>query len=468
MSTAIQVSERKRPWILVTIMISTVGSSLLMTAMNTLLTPICADIGISVAIGRWLVSGELLAIGIVMPLSAFLIRRFPTRNLYLTGIVVFLCGLVLAMLSPNFPLMLCGRVLQGCGNGLLLSMAQVVILSTYPPEKKGSAMGMYGLAVALAPVIAPTLAGILADTLGWRAIFAVVLVVMVVALIMAICVFANVLDTKKKKLDILSFILSALAFGGITMGVGNISNYGLTKPVVYIPLVVGIAAMVVFILRQVKMPEPFLNVKILKVPAYTIALICSMLLYFVHMGFSLLTPLYVQQVMGRVATISGLVTLPGSIAMAIVSPFAGKIYDKIGIKKLAIIGGCCMLLSNILMATLTLNSPLPLAAIYNVLRNVAVASMMTPLMTFGVTRVQKNSVADATAVTSSFRTISGSIGSVIFSGIMSAVAVAAAVSYGERAMLHGMKTAFVIMACVSVVLVLVIVFFLDRKKKAQA
>ncbi len=467
MSETVQVSARKQPWILATIMITTVGASLLMTAMNTLLSPICNDLGIETSLGRWLVSGELLAVGIVMPLSAFLIRRFPTRNLYLTGIVIFICGLLLSMFSPSFGIMMVGRVLQGCGNGLLLSMAQVIILSTYPPEKRGSAMGMYGLAVALAPVIAPTLAGVFADTLGWRFIFGVVLIAMIIALIMAIAVLANVLETSKKKVDILSFILSVLAFGGITLGIGNVSNYGITSPLVYVSLIVGVIAMVLFVTRQVKSSAPFLNLRIIRVPAYTIALVCSMLLYFVHMGFSLLTPLYVQKVMLYPATISGLVTLPGSIAMAIVSPFAGRFYDKLGIKKLAILGTCLMLCSNICMACLTDHSSLVLPALFNIFRAVSVASLNMTLMTYAVSRVDKNSVADATAVTSSFRTIMGSIGSAVFSGIMTAVAASSAAAYGDLASLHGLKVAFMIMACVSVVLVLLAIFPLDRLKSAS-
>ncbi len=467
MGAAVQVSARKRPWILANIMISTIASSLLMTALNTALTPICADIGITVATGKWLVSGETLAIGIVMPLTAFLIRRVPTRKLYLTGIVVFICGLTLAMVSPNFAIMMCGRVLQGCGNGLLLSMAQVVILSIFPEEKKGSIMGMYGLAISVAPVIAPTLGGILVDTLGWRSIFAVVLVVMVISLIMAIVVFANVLETTNIKFDVLSFIISALAFGGITLGVGNLANDGITSPMVFIPLVVGIAAMVVFILRQVKSPKPFLDVKILKVPAYATAVICSMLLYFVMMGSSILMPLYVQQVMGRTATISGLVTLPGSLAMGVISPFAGKLYDKFGIKRLAILGSIFLVLSNICMITLGMNSPLYVASIFNVIRNVAIGCMLMPMITWGTSRVNKSLVADATALLSSFRTIAGSIGSAVFSGVMSAVAVSAAVAYGDRAELHGMHIAFVGMACASTILVLITIFLVDRKKKAQ-
>ncbi|MCC8149977.1 MAG: MFS transporter [Lachnospiraceae bacterium] len=131
----------KRNLIFLNVIISCIAASLLMTALNTALTPVCKDLGISVTTGQWLISGEVLAMGIVMPLTAFLIRRFPTKRLYLTGIFIFIVGLLIAMLSTVFPVMMCGRILQGCGNGILVSMAQVVILSIFPDEKKGSVMG---------------------------------------------------------------------------------------------------------------------------------------------------------------------------------------------------------------------------------------------------------------------------------------------------------------------------------------
>ncbi len=136
MIAGVKVEGRNRNLIFINVIITSIASSLLMTALNTALSPVCEDIGISVSTGQWLISGETLAIGITMPLTAFLIRRFRTRNLYLVGILIFLAGLALAMVSQNFPTMMVGRVMQGCGNGILMSMAQVIILSIFPPEKR--------------------------------------------------------------------------------------------------------------------------------------------------------------------------------------------------------------------------------------------------------------------------------------------------------------------------------------------
>ena len=165
------LTDRKRSLIFLNIVVSCIASSMLATALTTALPSIIADFSITVTMGQWLTSGYSLAMGIIMPLTAFLITRFPTKRLYLCGLALTIAGLVLCVVAPNFPFLMAARILQASGNGILSAMAQVIILSIYPPEKRGTAMGWYGLSIGAAPVIEPTLAGILVDSFGWRSIF---------------------------------------------------------------------------------------------------------------------------------------------------------------------------------------------------------------------------------------------------------------------------------------------------------
>ena len=205
-----RISPQRRTLIFLNILISCIASSMLSTALTTALSLISNDLQISVTTGQWITSGYSLAMGIIMPLTAFLITRFPTKKLYLSGIGIFLGGLLISFVSQNFYTMMIGRILQACGNGILMSMAQVVILTIYPVEQKGTIMGWYGLASGAAPVIAPTLAGILIDLISWRAIFLVVSIIMLLSFVMAFFVFDNILETTQKDFDGTSFILSIL------------------------------------------------------------------------------------------------------------------------------------------------------------------------------------------------------------------------------------------------------------------
>lgn len=467
MSNSVIITKNKRTLIFINIIMSCIAASMLTTALTTALPSMIQDFSISVTTGQWLTSGYSLAMGIMMPLTAFLINRFPTRKLYLTAIIGVIIGLVLCVIAPNFPVLMCGRVLQACGNGMLTSMAQVIILTIYPDDQKGSAMGWYGLSLGAAPVIAPTLAGLLVDSYGWKMIFYAAIAIMVIALLFAVCTFDNVLDTVKRKFDVFSFVISAFAFGGITLGIGNLGSYPFVSVQVLLVLIIGAVAAVLFTYRQLHLDEPFLDLRVLENKEYTLSVIASMLLYLVMMGSTVILPICVQSIMGYSATTSGLVVLPGSLIMAILSPFTGKIYDKIGMKILFLIGSLCMLLSNISMAFINMKTPVWLLAVIYSVFNIAVGCIMMPLVTWGTNGISKNATAHATALLTALRTIAGAIGSAVFVAVMTVIANHSLASHGNNAQMHGFNMAFLVMALVSVMLLLIAVFGVKRRMKKQ-
>lgn len=461
------VTDKRRTLIFVNILISCIASSMLATALTTALPAIATDLNIGVATGQWLTSGYSLAMGITMPLTAFLITRFPTKRLYLTGMSAFIAGLVICTIAPTFIIMMGGRVLQAIGNGIMTSMAQVILLTIYPIEKKGTIMGWYGLSVSAAPVIAPTLAGVLIDWTGWRSIFYVAIVIMVCSFAFGMFAFADVLETYKKKFDVLSFVLSAFAFGGITLGIGNISSYGLFSTLVMVSLAAGIVGGILFTYRQFHMDQPFLELRILKYKEFTLSVLGSMLLYLVMMGSSVMMPVFVQSILRHSATISGLVTLPGSLAMAVFSPMAGKMYDRLGMKKLFVTGAACMLFSNLGMVFVTMNMSLVIPAVLNVIRCVSIGCLMMPLVTWGTSHVPSHHTADATALLASLRTIAGAIGAAVFVGIMTMTATNSVSTYGEKALIHGLNVAFAAMSAGALCLLLIAIFLVKEKSYAD-
>ena len=458
---------KKRMLVFINIMIATIASSMLATALTTALPPIVKDLNISITMGQWLTSGYSLAMAIMMPLTAFLINRFPTKKLYCSAIVIFIVGLIICCMAPTFPIMMIGRIVQASGNGILTSMAQVITLSIFPSEKKGSAMGWYGLSVGAAPVIAPTIAGIMVDQVGWRMIFVAAAVIMVIGLVYAIAVLGNVLDNEAVKFDVGSFVLSAIAFGGVTLGIGNIGNYGLMGMQTYIPLILGIVGSVLFVRKQMHLKEPFLDVRILSNRDYAISVIGSMLLYFIMMGSSILLPLYVQQVKGLSATTSGLVALPGSLAMAIISPFAGKLFDKLGIKILLFSGSVCLIVSNLCMYFITLDTNVWFAAVFNVVRSVAIGCLMMPLVTWGAGSIDTRKTSHATALLTSLRTISGAIGSAVFVAVMTVATSYKVKQLGDDASMYGMNVAYAAMALSSLLLLVVAIVVCKYQKSKK-
>ena len=458
MSTQKNITERKRLLIFLNIVISCIASSMLSTALTAALPAIVADLKISVTTGQWLTSGYSLAMGVMMPLTAFLITRFPTRRLYLAGLLLSISGLVVCVIAPNFSVMMLARILQAGGNGILTAMSQVLILSMFPAENRGSAMGWYGLSVGAAPVIAPTLAGIIVDCFSWRAIFVLSLAVMAAALGWALAVFENILETAPKRFDALSFLLSALAFTGVTLGVGNIGASSFFSIRVFFTLLTGVIAAILFTYRQLRLDEPFLNVRVLKSRSYALSVLGSMLLYFVMMGSSVIMPLYAQSILGLSATASGLIVLPGSLAMAAISPFVGRIYDRLGIRVLFIAGAGCLFAGCLGMLLLTAHTPVLVAALLNVLRNVAIGCLMMPLVTWGTSCLSNGRTAHGTALLTSLRTISGAIGSAVFVGILTFASAFYADQKQADAMIAGLNVTFLCMAAVAFLLLLIGIF----------
>lgn len=459
-----EIKDGQRAMIFLCLVVSGISSSVLSTAMTTALPGVVEYFGISTSVGQWITSGYSLAMGMIMPLTAFLITRFPTKRLYLTGIGAFIAGLLVSIFAGNFALMMVGRVLQACGNGVLMTAAQVVIMTIYPIKKRGTMMGTYGLATTAAPVVAPTIAGLMIDAFGWKSIFYVSLVIMILSFIISCIVFDDVLELHDKKFDVVSFAESIVAFGGVTLGIGNLSTFGILSIEAGVPLLLGAVVCVFFVTRQCRLEKPFLDVKILVNRNYAVSVISSMVLYLVMMGSSVMMPLYVQSVMGYSAVVSGLVTLPGSLATALVSPFAGKLYDEIGIKKIFVAGAAALVISNIGMFFLSMETPLWTAAALNVIRNISIGSLMMPLLTWGTSNVHPTKMADASSLLTSLRTIAGSIGSAVFVGIMTMVAASSAETYGDNAMMHGMNMSFFWMAVGAAVLLLIAVFAVREKR----
>lgn len=459
------ISDQKRTLIFINIVISCIAGSMLATALNTALPPIITDLHISVNTGQWLTSGFSLMMAVTMPLTAFLITRFPTKKLYCSAIFIFMAGLFLSAVSFNFPMMMLGRLVQAAGSGMMTSISQVIILTIFPPEKKGSAMGWYGLSASAAPIIAPTIAGILVDTVGWRMIFIATFVIVLISFVFGLFVFSDVLDTSKKKFDTVSFIMSAFAFGGVTLGLGNIGSYGFLSIPVLATLSVGLIAAVLFVRRQLQLDEPLLELRILKDKEYTVSVLGSMLLYFVMMGSTIILPLYIQQTLGLPATVAGLVMLPGSLVTSIVSPFAGKLYDKLGMRVLFISGAVFLTLSNALMFFVGMETSVWIVSAINIVRSVAIGCLMMPLVTWGASNVKPEMTAHATALLTSLRTIAGAIGSAVFVAIMTSVAAGSVSKYGEQAAMHGVNATFLAMAAGSALLVILAIIGTNAGKK---
>jgi len=452
-----KVSQKKSVLIFLNITINSIATSMLATSLTTALPPIMKDLNISVNVGQWLTSGFILFLAVMTPFTAYLITRFKTKPLYFVSVLMFILGLAICAISTNFYLMMFGRIIQGIGNGLLSSMGQVIILTIFPKEKIGTMMGWYGLSFGVAPIIAPTVAGLLVDSVGWRMIFLIAIAILVISFIWAIFIFDNVLPLMDKHFDVISLILSILTFGGITLAISIVGTSSFISYEVLIPLIIGLVSSVFFFSRQLKIKVPFLDVRVLKDKKFTISVIATIVLQFTIMGSAIIIPIYVQQIKGESATISGLVLLPGSVVMAIMSPLAGKIYDKIGIKYLITCGPLLLSVTNFLVYFMKIEDSIWKYSIINIFRCIAMGVLLMPLVSWSMTDIPTTKTSDATALYNSFRSIAGAVGGTSFISIMTKVSKAVAHSKQNPDM-YGINVVFLIMSITSLIIFLIGIF----------
>ncbi|ORX65449.1 drug resistance transporter YcnB, partial [Anaeromyces robustus] len=397
--------------------------------------------------------------------TAYLITRFRTKPLYYVSVILFIIGLAICAWSHSFILMMVGRIIQSIGNGILSSMGQVIILTIFPKEKIGTMMGWYGLSFGVAPIIAPTIAGILTDTFGWRTIFIIAIGILVISFIWAVFIFEDVLPLMRKKFDIISLILSIFTFGGVTLAISNLGTDDFMSYPVLVPLIVGLIGSVFFFRRQLRIKVPFLDVRVLKDKNFAISVIATIVLQFTIMGSAIIVPIYVQQVKGESATISGLVLLPGSLIMAFVSPLAGRIYDKMGMKILITVGPILLSVNNLIVYFLNIHHSVWIYSVINIFRSIAIGVLLMPLVSWSMINISKEKTSDATALYNSFRSIAGAVGGTSFISIMTKV-TKASVGKKESPSMYGINVVFMIMA-ITAFIVFLIGFFGCKSNKKQ-
>lgn len=441
------LTKRQAGHLFVVLLLSCISSSLMQTAMNTILPAIMVNLKITADAGQWLTSAFTLAMGIMIPVTPFMLRRFSTRQIVLSGLGLFTVGLLISGLATSLPVMLVGRVLQALASGIFVSITQVTILQLFPHEKTGTYMGIYGLAVGGVPIIAPTLAGYVSDAFGYRTIFFGGAGLTLLTLILALFTAKNISEAESAHLDWYSFMLSAIGFGGLTLGLDQFSS---SRNLAIALLVVAIASLLLFVRRQLHNSTPFLSMRPFAHRTFVLALIASMFLYAVMMAGSLLLPIYLQTLRGMSSTVSGLITLPGSLIMLAWSPVAGKLYDRVGIRPLLMIGSIALTASCAGLSNVGATTAIWSVVVLYMARMVAVATLMMPLVSWGLAALPAEFAADGSALISALRTNAGAISMVAATSLMT--------STGHGATTYaGINQAFISLSVVAAVLVIIAV-----------
>ena len=439
------------------------------TLLNIALPEIMADFGIKAATAQWLVTGYMLVNGILIPASAFFIQRFSNRAIFIVAMSLFSLGTLIAGIAPVFSVLLAGRLLQASGAALMMPLLMNVMLAAFPIEKRGTAMGYFGLVMVVAPAIGPTLSGFIVQNYDWRVLFFIVLPVALIPLLLGIFKLKNLtFQNREISLDKFSLALSSLGFGGILYGFSSAGSLGWTNPIVYITIAVGLVSLVLFILRQLKLDEPLLEVRIYKYPMFALSSVISVVLSMSMFSAMILMPIYIQTIKGISPINSGLLMLPGALIMGMMSPITGRLFDKWGAKVLAIPGLSLVVITTYLFSQLSLDTSYwQIMLIYSI-RMLGISLVMMPVMTNGLNTLPVKAYPHGTAINNTLQQVSGAIGSAFLITLMNTRTESAAGEMMARgvapgsienlAMLEGINFSFFVSTFIALTALLLALF----------
>lgn len=359
------------------------------TLMLNALPPLMDAFGVDARAGQWLTTGFLLTMAVVIPMTGWLLQRLSIRTAFVLAMSVFLIGTATAALAPTFGVLLAGRIVQASGTAVMMPLLMTTIMTMVPLHRRGAVMGNLSLAISVAPAMGPPVSGLILQFASWRWIFGLVLPIALLMLIAGARLLRGSEPGRAAHLDVLSAVLTALGFGGLVYGLSSFGEGagGGINP--YAALGVGLVALVAFVWRQRSLirrgnGSVFLDLRALRIPRYAVTFALMCLAFMALIGGMLLLPILLQQVRGFGTLASGLVLMPGGLAMGLLGPTVGRLYDRLGPRPLVVPGAIGLVTGMAGMAIYAAVAPLWGLVGLHMLISISLSFLFTPCFTAGL------------------------------------------------------------------------------------
>lgn len=387
------------------------------TFLNVAFSPVMADFQISVSTVQWLAAAYMLGAAVMVPVSAFLYRKIPTRPLYLTTVGLLIAGSVVGALAPSFSVLLTGRIIQALGTGMLIPVGMNITLEVAPKRKLGTYMGIMGAMTTLGPSTSVIAAGVLLSFFPWRTLLWVFAGLSVLCFLCGLVLLKNVAKLTNPKLDLLSPVLIGIALIGILYGISTIFSGNALLAV--IAAAIGIIFLILFIRRQKKLAEPLIDLRPLSVKPFAIGVLINMLSLIVIFAMNIVMPLFMQSALGESAFNASLTLFPAILLSCIISPLAGRIYDRRGAKLLLPLGFALICVFTFALGFAHSAGSLLLLSILYIPVICGSALIIGPVQSFALSFLTPELNPHGVTVMSTGFQIAGCIGSSLFSGVYS-------------------------------------------------
>jgi DHA2 family lincomycin resistance protein-like MFS transporter len=439
------------------------------TIMAVALPQLMASLDVTASAAQWLTTAFLLTMAVVIPVTGFLIQRINTRPIFILAMSLFCLGTLTATMAPGLPVLVLARVIQAAGTAVMMPLLMTTVMTLVPPTGRGRMMGNISIVISVAPALGPTLSGLILHYLDWRWLFIIVLPIALAALALGAARIKNVTTPRYAPLDIISVVLSAIAFGGLVYGLSTFGDGGGALPS-WIPLAIGGVTMVVFIARQIQLQaanKALLDLHTFASRDFTVSVAMFVILMMAMFGTFILLPLYMQNVRGLDTLQTGLILLPGSLFMGLLGPWVGRLYDRLGPAPLVVPGSIVVSLVLWAMTLLGPDTPVPFILAGHFVFSIGLAFLFTPLFTSSLGSVKPELYSHGSAVLGSTQQVAGAAGVALLVSLMSiqAASLLEAGASQVEALSGGIRIALTVGAAIS--LFAVVTAFFIRKPADQ-
>lgn len=390
------------------------------TAVNVAFGSLRRDLHASLGGAQWVLTAYLLVMAMVVPVAGWAIDRFGTKRVWLFSLSVFVLGSVLSGTAWSIASLVTFRVVQAVGGGMIVPVAQTILATAAGPARLGRVMSLAGVNTVLGPVLGPVIGGALVQYANWHWVFFINLPIGAVALVAAGRVLSNTSPQLGRRLDVPGLALASVGMAGLTLGLSRASGQGsFTGWHVYLPVGAGVVFVAVFVVRSLRRGQAaLLDVRMFADRHFTAASVFLFLVSTALFGALLLLPLYYQVVRGDSVFAAGLLIAPQGVGVAVAMPFAGKLTDRFGARRVVLPGLVLTLLGTLAYTQVTASTPVVELVVALVLRGLGVGGMMVPASAACYVSLPPEALPGATSAATMLRQIGGSVGTATLAAIL--------------------------------------------------
>ncbi len=405
----------------IVVILGSIMSVLDTTIVNVALHDLSGDLHASLSSIQWVITGYLLSLAAVIPVTGWAVRRYSARRLYLIALVVFTLGSALCALASTSGELIAFRVIQGVGGGMLTPIGQMILVKAAGPKNLAKVMSLIGVPIVLAPVFGPTLGGLLLQGVGWQWIFLINAPVGALALVLGLRLLPRDEASSEHagRLDVIGLALAATGVVGVTYGLSQSESAGsLTAGSVLIPALGGLALLGLFVARSRRVERPLLDLSLFANPAFRAAAIVTFCLGAALFGAMILLPLYFQTIRGENAISTGLLLIPQGVGGGLGMALSGRMTDRLGAGRTSLLGGTILAAATIPFVLVNAHTSFVVLGAAMVLRGIGVGLAIMPAMTAAFSVLSKEQVNDASPQLTVLQRVGGSLGTAIIAVVL--------------------------------------------------